>query len=243
MNPKIKILVQISLLVIAFATNVSTNSQTLEEKVSYSQENADSSDYNYKRKYYYLDINMKEENNLFTIGIASGVYLDYYGDNSNNFSLNLVTKFDKKIFHFFSVYPEIITQYVQPIINMKNEKYFSTTFNIGMRYYYMQKRSIKMGTASPNFNGPYIDIKFSNILRYGYNSYQHSYFHAQLPDLYTFSCGYQQKLTKYLFIDGSIFGNMSTSDYNIFDFGFLDESSYKYNIGISFKMGFGLGWK
>lgn len=240
-----------------------TFSQTDTTHISYSQENADSSDYNYKRKYMYLDINMQEENNMFSIGVApNAMYNNGSGYEGSRFELSLQSKYDRKFSPSFSIYSEIVSLYSNSegsSVDKYGGQRMKASLNFGMRYYYNQKKNIKMGITASNFNGSYLDFKINNVLYYNYydlkqdvfntisdilnpQSKKGSEFDSNFPNAFTLALGYQQKLTKQLFMDGNVFIVYHYGYSEYFDNN-LNSKNSEILFGFSFKFGFGWGWK
>jgi hypothetical protein len=140
MNTEIKSILKIGLLVIVMEINTLAFSQTDSTQISYTQENADSSDFNFKRKYMYLDINMKEENNMISIGIVPSSMLlnrNIANEAKNEVTFGLVSKYDKRIYKSIVSYAEINSIYSYShysysyIDRTYTDHTFSTSFNLG----------------------------------------------------------------------------------------------------------------
>jgi hypothetical protein len=253
MYTRIQNILKSSILILTLGISICGYSQTVDEKLNGKQKNGDSLDYNYQCKYHYLDINMKEENNLFSFGIApTTIFSKQY--EINTFSLALYSTYEKKIFHTFSLHSSIVGNFSNYSGSNLNSRYFITFLNLGGRYFYAQKRKIKMNIAAQNFNGPYIDFTLNNLLSYrshhendtlsSFNLWPTSEFKVHFFDSFSLSWGYQQKITKFLLMDGGIFLTINTKEY--YDWLLDDiqhESTYCFSLGLSFKIAFGLGWK
>jgi hypothetical protein len=264
MNPKINNFQLIIFFVFAFGLNVGAYSQSVEEKVSYTQKNEDSSEYSYKRKYLYLDLKMKEEKNLISIGIAPTTMFSDEGERKFNFSMNM--KYDRKIIPSFSTYAEVVGNYnySKKYTYFSEASAFKIALNLGVRYYFMQKKNLRLKIAASNFNGPYLDFKFNGLMDYiSYKLKDVTYpvhnsdttplikdHQFELHDFksFTFSWGYQHKINNYLYMDGCVFliRNKEGEFYYFFDdyprwWG--DMPQYHFMIGFSFKFGLNYGWK
>jgi hypothetical protein len=251
-----KIIEAYILKIVFFAIIIGINSNVFSQ-INSTPERADSSDYTYKRKIMYLDINMKEENTMLSIGIyPASTISEKNGLNIKTFGM--VSRFDQKFFRYISTYAEInaMFNYQKFGFETTESQYFLTSLNIGIRYFYTQKNNIKMNIAAANFNGPYVDLRLNNCFYYSasnsfYSSppdftinkkYKENSFKSQIFRSYTISSGYQQKLNNYILIDGSIFFNMAKNEY-LDSFNNMQPKSYnEFSLGFSFKIGLGWGW-
>jgi len=190
--------------------------QTDSLQIRYSQEPSDSSDYNYHRKYEYLNINLKDETKMFKIAIPT---FSNRNEKLNNY--DLVIEFEKKITSGFSAY---LDDYLSYSDNTQLENRLLNFF-LGIRYYFLKHQQINYDISGNNVNGLYIDLS-SSI----YNHYQdffsdYSPLDNFFPDL-KIGLGIQKRLNNWSFLDALAY-----------------YSPYQSNIGLCFKIGFAWGWK
>ena len=228
-------------------------------RTNYSLENADSSDYNYHRKYQYLDINLKNETNILKLALpAFGNSQGFYPASFNSFYLI----FEKKINTSISLMLEnsnIFTQehkYPNPYAN------YSSYLNYGIRKYLFMEKRIKEGTSGNNFNGEYIDFFIMGLNEYGYHNKTAGNFDLSFSDFshiinksptFEIGLGLQKRLNNYCFLDTKIFisyGLEKTYNYKtLTDTPDPSVTTSQIKIpsaihfGIDFKIGFGKGWK
>jgi hypothetical protein len=251
-----KIIEAYILKIVFFAIILGINSNIFSQTTSIPK-HSDTIDYTYKRKIMYLDINMKEESKMLSIGIyPASTISEKNGLNIKTFGL--VSRFDRKFFKYISTYAEINAMYSyskSDLFYLKSQN-FPTSLNLGIRYFYMQKTNVKMNIAAANFNGPYVDLRLNNCLYYifseyfdsnpqaldTYRKFEQNSFKSQIFRSYTISSGYQQKLNNYILIDGSIFFNLEKNEYlNIYN-NMQPKSYNEFSLGFSFKIGLGWGW-
>ncbi len=213
-------------------------SQTDSLKTFYRQESADSSDYNYHRKYQYLDINLKDETNMFKISVPAFILshsvVNQIGINSQY--LNLYFTFEKKINPAWSLLiDESNTDYLA-----NSNIQFNSQFDIGIRYYFLMKERIKKGISGNNCNGIYTDFFISDILNFNYvdNGWSSSNIinnqllgHTSPPVALSF--GLQKRLNNFSFIDTRMY----------IEYQPVFQSNGVFTFGLDFKIGFGWGWK
>lgn len=190
--------------------------QTDSMQVSYSQEASDSSDYNYHRKYQYLDINLKNETNLLKVAIPT---FSNRNEKLNNY--DLVIEFEKEITPGFSAY---LDDYLTYSDNTQLENKL-LNFNLGIRYYILKRKQINYGISGNNVNGLYIDLNSS--ISNQYQDFLSDY--SPLDNFYydlNIGLGIQKRLNNWSYIDALAYC-----------------SPYNRIIGLCFKLGFAWGWK
>ncbi len=213
-------------------------SQTDSIKTIYRQESADSSDYYYHRKYQYLDINLKDETNMFKLSVPA-FYLSHTVQGQTGINTQYLTLFityEKKINPSWSV-----------LIDESNTDYlgnstlqFNSQCNLGIRYYVLLKDHIKKGISGNNCNGLYTDFFILNITDYNYlgNSWSGTNifnygqkFHTSPPVELNF--GLQKRLNNFSFIDTRMY----------FEYQPVYQSSGIFTFGLAFRLGLAWGWK
>ncbi len=199
-------------------------SQTDSSKVSYSQESSDSSDYNYHRKYQYLDINLKEETKMFKIGIPTFTvnYSKSTFQSSSTENLGLFFIYERKFNPSLSLIIENDnsfnnTQY--SVTNSSGSFDYTTYLDWGIRYYFLMQKRIKEGISGNNCNGLYVDFFIRDLNQF---QFQHSiqsqgnlyYFNIYFFDFskilnkspeFQLNLGLQKRLNNYSFIDTKFF--------------------------------------
>ena len=241
--PRKAIIIGIQLLLISSFNHLF--SQTDSIKTSYRQESADSSDYNYHRKYQYLDINLKDETNMFKLSIPtftlSHTVQGQTGINSE--LLTLYITYEKKINPLWSVLlDESNTDELANSTNNFNSQFqFHSQLDIGIRYYYLLKDRIKKGTSGNNCNGLYTDFYVLNIWYYNYNYNELNGFNNIINNQLNYNLsppvklgfGLQKRLNNFSFFDTKMYIEYqpNSNKPGIFTFG------------LDFRIGFGWGWK
>jgi hypothetical protein len=88
------------------------------------------------------------------------------------------------------------------------------TGGVHLRYYYLQKMQLRRGSGGGNFSGPYAGIGASSLLSgFHVKDVQARYKDHAWYETATFSMGYQQRLFKSLYIDGSVYYSDQFGDY------------------------------
>jgi hypothetical protein len=242
-------------------------------RISYSQENADSSDYNYQRKYQYLDINLKDETKMFKVAIpAFGItYYDNVSGNSisrNNFGL--LISFERKIYPSLSVIIENENNYTRDAAYEISNYFLTSSLNWGARYYFFMDKRIKEGISGNNLNGVYVDLTLRelNEIRYTNMEYQSTssklnydylnFIPLNVPDL-RLSLGLQKRLSNFAYMDARFFLSFTPDRVirnKVLEIKSLTDPTpgqkfiYKneteeshFMIGLDFRIGLGWGWK
>jgi hypothetical protein len=217
-------------------------------KVSYSEEAKDSSNYQFKQKYRYLDINMKEEKSLLKIGIRP-----FSISAQTSLSVPLEIIFEKKISQSSSILfsnfflfgrSNFHTRDSTTIDQVTHQNALSYLIGIEYRYYYGMKEKITNRVSGNNFNGNYLYIGNDNIFSFGrfssktekmnssgaifnYNEqYSLAYFGLGLRA----GWGMQRRLGNIGFVDGGAY-----IDYEVMQSG-------SQNLTLGIKLIFGLGF-
>jgi hypothetical protein len=170
-------------------------------KINYSEESIDSSDYYMKRKYKYLDLNFKEEKQLFKITAQLPV--------NNAVILNFT--YERKIIPTISLIGDFRVGAQYNFFHGKDNYYssFSNAINIGTRYYYNLNKRIKNKLGGNNFHANYFTFKLLNVYSYYYNEYHSSgdvtYYplnqRLNFKPYLSLGWGIQRKLSKNTIID------------------------------------------
>lgn len=148
----------IKLAVILVALNTTMTIYAQKETITVSKTVEDSVDYNYKRKYEYLNHNLLENKSLLKI---EGNYILFYNPNehANYWSPGFSVNYERKVSPSFSVSGGIRTYFTYDSL---------TVYGLGLqgRYYYLKNKQIKNKTGADNMIGPYILFGVQNILSY-----------------------------------------------------------------------------
>lgn len=224
--------------------NENISAQTESIKVEYKQESIDSSDYKLRRKYKYLDIIMKDEKNLFKIGVQNTMI---FTENQIELMPHLI--FEKKVSPAWSLVfdNEVgfnLTQDDGVRYNIKTYKY---SLNIGTRYYYGIKKAIREKTSGNNFNHNYFEFniagfqyieKSNGTLKSKYadnpNMSGSVYYHEMLSSI-QISSGLQRRLSNYSFIDAKLTLGWGGSRLNLHS----NEPYTEWYAGLNLLFGFG----
>lgn len=231
------------LFAIALSSSNNVLAQTDSVKIEYRQERIDSSDYNLRSKYRYLDINLKEEKNILKIGFKPFTLMsgDYY-----QFAANVL--FEKKIFPEWSMISEFELSFVNnrtDFLNFHDMKNRSYKLNIGARYYYGMEKAIREGNSANNFNGNYFEFSVMSIppISYLTTTMFNDYLNQQETSTrrhktaLQIAWGIQRRLNNYAFFDTKI--NVGCKVYPISE---LDFNELWY-VGLDFTIGFGYNFK
>ena len=217
-------------------------------KIEYSEEMEDTSDYNYRLKYKYLNYNLVEERNLLTLDMAEFSYGfddDYRnrGISINRTSLLLVStgfSFEHKISPAWSVGITNDSYYQR---NGEFYKAFKNSTNLILRYFYNKKNEIRNKCSANNFNGNYLGASLTG-LSYTFN--ETNYYYESIGDFRISKnkkFGYEPGIT--------LFWGISTwiNKFLLFDFapyvGYsYDKEHFRHNwqFGIRLKAALGYGF-
>lgn len=257
----------LSLQIIIWSSVNQLFAQTDSMKISYGQERADSSDYNYHRKYQYLDINLKDETKMFKIAIPT-FSLAHNND-------PIATTPSSEDFSFYFEYERKINQAWSVIVSNSNSLGVSATTSIttdlnwGVRYYINMAEQIKHGTRGNNCNGIYVGFFLLDLNQFQYtqnyvvvNPTKYNYYHLsnfsaliQAPT-FDLDLGLQKRLNNFSFINTKIYLEF-TPDRNQIDqkpvvnnlnvvtsYSNINSTALShFNFGLSFSIGLGWGWK
>ncbi len=137
-------------------------------KTELTEEEEEISDYNYKLKYKYLNYNLIEEKNLFTIDVTSfGLTYIWQGhQNGSRNMLNIGLRYAHKINPGLSIHIQNNLGYDKYEDYIEN---FGGSVNAGINYFYNKKDDINNKISANNFNGNYFGIEISGL---SYNIYQ-----------------------------------------------------------------------
>jgi hypothetical protein len=242
-------------------------SQSDSSQINYSQESADSSDYNYHRKYQYLDINLKEETKMFKIAVPT-FSIRHTKDprvssiNSEDFSLYFT--FEKKINPSWSFLIEDVNGG-----SIAATTSFWSNLDWGIRYYFLMKNRIKKGISGNNCNGVYADFFLLNLncFQFTHEIFSNGNYFNITSNFYDFhelfntsptlnlNLGLQKRLNNFSFIDAKIYFEFTpASKYYYHTVEYYPDYQYKvvtghdwyksyFISGLNFKIGLGWGRK
>ena len=263
--PRKAIIIGIQIILVSSFTRLF--SQTDSVKTIYRQELADSSDYNYHRKYQYLDINLKDETSIFKIAIPT-FSLAHNNDplastpTSENF--NFYFEFEQKINPSLSL---IIRN--ANILDLSATTSVNTSLNFGIRYYVNMADQIKQGVKGNNCNGIYIDFFLLSLNQFQYtqnyvkeNAVTYNFYplydYSKLLEAPTMdlNLGFQKRLNNFSFINTMLYmeftpqrsqksQNLQFNSIKGYDEYINVTNTVKshFNFGLSFSIGLGWGLK
>jgi hypothetical protein len=128
------------------------------ETVTVTKTVEDTIDYNYQRKYEYLDKNLIEEKSLLKVGVKYILFTQ--SDLSPNYwSAGFLISYEQKLSPVFS-FSSDVNYHVS----------YDTLSVVGLslqgRYYYLKNKEIKNKTGADNMIGPYILFGIQDIISY-----------------------------------------------------------------------------
>jgi hypothetical protein len=221
MKPKTNYLQKRSFLLMSAVTlmllnSFNTSAQQDSTKMTYTEENKDSSDYLLRQKYSYININRKSENNLLKIGLQSSVYYDY----RTSFQLG----YEQKIKPSLSVFFKTAFEYYVYLDSSYYGNFHGIfgSFIIETRLYQGINKKIKKGLSGNNFNHNYFCLGVG-----GQVSSTSHFPNSQREIIMTGGWGMQRKLNNSVYADVS----------------FRFNSAYRkdmFHLGLSIDMAIGL---
>ena len=169
------------------------------------EEQIDTSDYYYKSKYRYLDINLKEDRSLVKFGLFPFIPGGAYQFGTFFFQAAYESKIGKQ----FSVVREFNVETLFGFDN--NQSVVVSGIGLSARYYPGMKRRINEGISGDNVNGIYFSFSTENIFQYMILRESHeingtsknSYLEFS-PDFFL-TGGFQKRLTRLFYIDARIY--------------------------------------
>jgi hypothetical protein len=156
-------------------------------KVSYSEESPDSVNYNFKRKYQYIDLNMRNEKDLLKFGIAP-----FHTSLDESITLDFRIGYERKLNSSFSI--DLTTfNHIYKFVYKMDE--WTTDGTLSLRYYYGMKKKIKDGVSGDNLNHNFYRFGITSTIYYeGENSYPPAYI--------DFGWGLQRRLGQFGYFNG-----------------------------------------
>lgn len=200
--------------------------------ITYSNEDLSKSDLNYKRKYRYLDINMRKETTLFKLGITPTFSTTGYGLDISIFQLAGQFSVEQKISPSFSLSLINYNYYshYEPGLTI-----FGSSLNLQNKYYYNMKRNIENSISENNFNSNYLSFQLNNVPIYRY--YENDFpvysggaiINKETKFELDFNVGWgiQRRIDKWGYMDAKV------------KLGYSDATARIY---VGFDMSFGLGF-
>ena len=176
------------------------------ETVTVTKTVEDTIDYNYQRKYEYLDKNLIEEKSLLKVGVNYILFTQ--SDLSPNYwSAGFLLGYEKKLSPLLS-FSSIVNYHVS----------YDTLSVLGLslqgRYYYLKTKEIKNKTGADNMIGPYILFGVQNIISYSSPIPKPSEKKKEFgfSPLIQFGVGNQFNLNKWINFDFNIYTNYDLND-------------------------------
>jgi len=189
------------------------------------------SDYKQKRKYKYLDNELREEKTLLKLGLSPLSSIDFAQD-VNLISLGGTLSFEQKVNPSLSIILNNNFDY-----QMNGRYYWGSGFSndIGVRYYYSMNKEIKTGESKNNFNSNYFSIKFDEIISFKSAEYYNASNGVNSPSTFiadwtykpyiNLSWGMQRRIGKWFYMDGGPYFKFNADSY-----------------GFGLNLQLGLGW-
>jgi hypothetical protein len=204
-----------SLLAIGFCQMSFGQSDT--SSVQITEEDAANSDFYYKSRYSYLDINLKEDRSLIKFGLFP--YFEHV-DWSTNASIRFQASYESKMGKQFSLTREINSTYT---LDFQYYHRSRTGFGVTCRYYPGMKRRIESGNGADNLNGGYFALNLLDIVsfytvREGTLPYGSKDSNLEFAPQLLISAGYQKRLTRLLYLDAQVYAG-KWFDYNVATWG------------------------
>jgi hypothetical protein len=168
-------------------------------KINYSEESIDTSDYNVKRKYKYIDLNLNNEKQLFKISTQVPFH----------HGLSMYFTYERKIIPALSIIGDFRIGSTFGFFEDDLHHFsFTNGINIGTRYYYNLNKRIKNKLGGNNFHANYFTFKIMNIYSINYNEsysdgviYYYPYDRLSFKPSFSLGWGIQRKLSKNTIID------------------------------------------
>jgi hypothetical protein len=141
--------------------------QTDTANIQLSEEDASQSDFYYRSKYSYLDINLKEDHSLIKFSFSP--FLPGAGYEFG--TVFLQASYESKIGKQFSITREINSSYTirdgaYYRVQAKSIHTSRTGFGITSRYYPGMKKRIALGNGADNLNGSYFSLNALNLFSF-----------------------------------------------------------------------------
>jgi hypothetical protein len=200
-------------LLFSFADELSF-SQTDTANIQLSEEESSQSDFYYKSRYSYLDINLKEDRSLIKFGFFPFIP----GAGYEFGTIFLQASYESKIGKQFSITREINSSYIIADKSFYNSHQVNsihssrTGFGLTCRYYPGMKKRIANGNGADNLNGGYFSLNAINLVSfvtnrwneypYGSRKYSTLEFSPQL----LLAIGYQKRISRLIYFDTQVFG-------------------------------------
>jgi len=212
-----------TLLIIGFSlTFFSQKVQGQEESITIenSTELIKESDFKQKRKYKYLDNELREEKTLIKFGLSPlSSFATAFGMSLASISGNL--SYEQKVIPSLSI---ILNNNFDYQMNGRYYKGSGFSNDIGVRYYYSMNKEIKTGASKNNFNSNYFSIKLDEIISYksseyhsfGLNGYIGGYSDSTVwtyKPYINLSWGMQRRIGKWFYMDGGPYFKFNADSY------------------------------
>jgi hypothetical protein len=181
-------------------------------KVTYAEENKDSSDYLFKQKYHYIDINRKNETNLLKIAVqTSSFQISKRG---------IQIAYEQKLKPSISILGRTFLE--SDISHHKKELFSTFGAVIESRWYYRLNKKMKYGTSGNNFHNNYLCLGVEKIFTWDDD-------HSIIT---TTGWGIQRRLNNIGYLDVSVRLNTGFTSNQI---DFEESINLEIGFGTSFK--------
>ena len=195
-------------------------------QILHTEELSKNSDFYYKNKYQYLDLNLIDETKLLKFSIFPFMPAEIF--NFNYFNTQIA--YESKINTVFS----FVRKLESDLIFEKEFAYSATNLGIEFRYYFLKKKNIERQISGNNLNGPYFSIDINKlaglltIREYDGEKVTSKHSTLSLVPSPAIAFGFQKKFNNLFYID--------IAPYLMFHYEYFDE--YKgLDFGMSILMG------
>ena len=211
--------------IIAEVGSFGLHAQTDSLSVEYSEEDAKSSDFEYRKEYQYVDINKKEERRLFKIAYT-------LSDPAFNIFKNFNTTYLDFVYEL-AIEQKIGTQWsVMLVSKNRNVPILESYYDFSCRYYPFKIKQIQSGESSNNLNGLYVESRFENLINFDTSNDDNKILDLSQIGVCA-SVGLQKRLNNWAYIDCGI-----DAAYNHAKSLFVYRNNVDWYLGVNLKIGF-----
>jgi hypothetical protein len=207
-----RILLPIIVVILILINNINLLAQQDSLKVAYSEENKDSSNYLFKQKYHYIDINRKNETNLLKAAVQTSAFLIS--------KRGILLAYEQKLKPSISILGK--ASFESEI--SEKIKNFPSTFGVFIesRWYHLINKKMKYGISGNNFHNNYLCFGVGTIFTWDDD---HNF-------ITTMGWGIQRRLNNIGYIDVSVRLNTGFKSNEI---DFEETINLEIGFGKSFK--------
>ncbi len=198
------------------------------DSISYCEEKKESSDYNYRKTYQYLDIKLKNEIWLLKVSPFFNIR-----NSMEEFSLELA--FERKLSKAFSMQIFTKTQMGSGIL----QEGINGNLSMEIRYYPGIKKRIAKGLSGNNMSGYYLSVGIPDLIKYTdekNSNYKIYFYNWAYPNI---NMGYQSRLSNWAYLDVFAIFSYKSQFPNYYNFTSWGSTSVYSTLG--FRLGFAWG--